>query len=234
MSGDVALSVTISALSTLVGVFATPLLTRLYVDASIAVDVHGMLMSILQIVALPIVVGLIINHLFSKTVRKIDILFTIGGDGTQRGANDLHQKARKRGHALSVVGVPKTIDNDVGFVSRTFGFFSAVEEAKRAIDCAHTEACSVRGGISLVKLMGRHAGFITAGAVVANVQPGSPADNAGLERGDVILEVNRHKVQNASDVQKALRNVPAGQDALVLVWSNGGNTFRVLHSGEGA
>jgi BASS family bile acid:Na+ symporter len=66
------LSVTISALSTLVGVFATPLLTRLYVDASIAVDVHGMLMSILQIVALPIVVGLIVNHLFGKIVRKIE------------------------------------------------------------------------------------------------------------------------------------------------------------------
>ncbi|NUX98677.1 ketopantoate/pantoate/pantothenate transporter PanS [Paraburkholderia youngii] len=70
--GDVALSVTISALSTLVGVFATPLLTRLYVDASIAVDVHGMLMSILQIVALPIVVGLVVNHLFGKLVRKIE------------------------------------------------------------------------------------------------------------------------------------------------------------------
>jgi BASS family bile acid:Na+ symporter len=70
--GDVALSVTISALSTLVGVFATPLLTRLYVDASIVVDVHGMLMSILEIVALPIVVGLVINHLFGKLVRKVE------------------------------------------------------------------------------------------------------------------------------------------------------------------
>ncbi|MGJ0526772.1 ketopantoate/pantoate/pantothenate transporter PanS [Burkholderia gladioli] len=70
--GDVALSVTISALSTLVGVFATPLLTRLYVDASIAVDVHGMLMSILQIVALPIVVGLIVNHLLRRGVNAIE------------------------------------------------------------------------------------------------------------------------------------------------------------------
>lgn len=98
----------------------------------------------------------------------VNILFTVGGDGTQRGANDLFQEARKRGHALSVVGVPKTIDNDVAFVSRTFGFFSAVEEASRVLDCAHTEARSVPGGIGLVKLMGRHAGFITAGAVVAN------------------------------------------------------------------
>jgi 6-phosphofructokinase 1 len=98
----------------------------------------------------------------------VNILFTVGGDGTQRGANDFYQEARKRGHALSVVGVPKTIDNDVGFVSRTFGFFSAVEEAKRVLDCAHTEARSVLGGIGLVKLMGRHAGFVTAGAVVAS------------------------------------------------------------------
>lgn len=100
--------------------------------------------------------------------RGVNILFTVGGDGTQRGANDLYQEARRRGHALSVVGVPKTIDNDVGFVSRSFGFFSAIEEAARVLDCAHTEARSVRGGIGLVKLMGRHAGFVTAGAVVAS------------------------------------------------------------------
>jgi 6-phosphofructokinase 1 len=100
--------------------------------------------------------------------REVNILFTVGGDGTQRGANDLYQEARRRGHALSVVGVPKTIDNDVGFVSRSFGFFSAIEEAARVLDCAHTEARSVRGGIGLVKLMGRHAGFVTAGAVVAS------------------------------------------------------------------
>ena len=100
--------------------------------------------------------------------RGINVLFTVGGDGTQRGANDLYQEARRRGHALAVVGMPKTIDNDVGFVSRTFGFFTAVEEAARVLDCAHTEACSVPGGIGLVKLMGRHAGFVTAGATVAS------------------------------------------------------------------
>jgi serine protease Do len=69
------------------------------------------------------------------------------------------------------------------------------------------------------------------GAVVEQVQPGSPADNAGLQRGDVIMEVNRHPVQNADDVKKALSAVPKGQDALVLVWSSGGSTFRVLHAG---
>ncbi len=100
--------------------------------------------------------------------RGINILFTVGGDGTQRGGNAIFQEARRRGHALAVVGVPKTIDNDVGFVTRTFGYLTAVEEACRVLDCAHTESRSVRGGIGLVKLMGRHAGFITAGATVAS------------------------------------------------------------------
>jgi 6-phosphofructokinase 1 len=113
----------------------------------------------------PVDIGRAVENLIA---RGVNILFTVGGDGTQRGGNDLFQEARRHGHALSVVGVPKTIDNDVGFVSRTFGFFSAVEEAARVLDCAHTEACSVAGGIGLVKLMGRHAGFVTAGAVVAS------------------------------------------------------------------
>jgi serine protease Do len=72
------------------------------------------------------------------------------------------------------------------------------------------------------------------GAVIERVLPGSAADNAGLRRGDVILEVNRHEVQSAGDVQQALKEVAAGQDALLLVWSNGGNSFRVLHSSDGA
>ena len=71
------------------------------------------------------------------------------------------------------------------------------------------------------------------GALVQDVQPGSPADNAGLQRGDVIVEVNRHAQKTAADVAKALSDIPKGEDALVLVWSNGGNTFRVLHPTQG-
>lgn len=98
----------------------------------------------------------------------LNILFTIGGDGTQRGGNDLFQEAKIRGYPLSVVGIPKTIDNDIPFVSRTFGYLTAVEEAAKVLDRAHIEARSVHNGISLVKLMGRHAGFIAAGATVAS------------------------------------------------------------------
>ena len=100
--------------------------------------------------------------------QKVDILFTVGGDGTQRGGHALYHEAAERGHPLAVVGIPKTIDNDVRYVSRTFGFGTAVDEAVRVIDSAHTEARSVDNGVALVKLMGRHAGFIAAAATVAS------------------------------------------------------------------
>jgi 6-phosphofructokinase 1 len=113
----------------------------------------------------PVDIGKAVDNLIN---RGVDILFTVGGDGTQRGGNELYQEAKKRGHPLSVVGIPKTIDNDVAFVTRTFGYGTAVDEARKVLDRAHTEASSVENGISLVKLMGRHAGFIAAGATVAN------------------------------------------------------------------
>jgi 6-phosphofructokinase 1 len=113
----------------------------------------------------PVDIGRAVENLIR---RRVDILFTIGGDGTQRGARALFLEAQKRGHALSVVGIPKTIDNDIPFVSRSFGFLTAVQEAARVLQRAHTEARSVENGIALVKLMGRHAGFLTAEATVAS------------------------------------------------------------------
>ncbi len=98
----------------------------------------------------------------------VNILFTIGGDGTQKGAHALNEAARERGHALSVVGIPKTIDNDILWTWRTFGYFTALEEARRAIDSAHNEARGAYNGIGLVKLMGRESGFIAAGATLAS------------------------------------------------------------------
>jgi 6-phosphofructokinase 1 len=98
----------------------------------------------------------------------VNILFTIGGDGTQRGARDLFLEAQRRAYPLAVVGIPKTIDSDIPFVSRSFGFLTAVQEAARVLDRAHTEVRSVQNGIAVVKLMGRHAGFLTAAATVAS------------------------------------------------------------------
>ena len=145
--------------------------------------------------------------------RGINILFTIGGDGTQRGANDLYQEARKRGYALAVVGVPKTIDNDVTFVSRTFGFFSAVEEAKRVLDCAHTEARSVTRGIGLVKLMGRHAGFVTAAAVVASQDVNFALIPEVPFKLDVFLAALKERLRTKSHAVIAVAE-GAGQDWL--------------------
>lgn len=100
--------------------------------------------------------------------NKIDILFCIGGDGTQRGAHTMAEEIARRKLPIAIVGIPKTIDNDIKFCFRTFGFFSAVAEAEIVIDRAHVEAKGVLNGIGLVKLMGRQAGFIAAAATLAS------------------------------------------------------------------
>jgi 6-phosphofructokinase 1 len=96
----------------------------------------------------------------------VSILFAIGGDGTLRGAQKIGDEAARQGLALAVVGVPKTIDNDVSFVQKTFGFETAVTEARRATSAANTEAEAARNGVGLVKLMGRDSGFIAAYSVL--------------------------------------------------------------------
>ena len=137
----------------------------LALTADLVNDIHKHGGTILGTSRGPVDVGIAVENLMR---RRINILFCIGGDGTQRGANDLYLAAKERGYPLSVVGIPKTIDNDVNYVSRTFGFMTAMEESRDIIDCAHTEAKSVPYGVSLVKLMGRHAGFIAAAATVAS------------------------------------------------------------------
>ena len=97
----------------------------------------------------------------------VSILFCIGGDGTLRGASAIAAEALRRGRRLAVVGIPKTIDNDLDWVERSFGFATAVEAAARTIVAAHAEARGAWNGIGLVKLMGRHAGFIAANATLA-------------------------------------------------------------------
>ncbi len=101
---------------------------------------------------------------------KLGILFCVGGDGTQRGALAISEEAKKRGLKLSVIGIPKTIDNDISFLQKTFGFETAVSEAKRATSSAHVEATGAPNGVGLVKLMGRDSGFIAATAVLVDNQ----------------------------------------------------------------
>ncbi len=98
---------------------------------------------------------------------NISILFMIGGDGTMKAAQIIQEELARRSNKMSIIGIPKTIDNDVNFVSKTFGFDTAVEKATEAIRCAHTEALGAPYGIGMVKLMGRESGFIAAQATIA-------------------------------------------------------------------
>ena len=98
----------------------------------------------------------------------INMMFIIGGDGTQRGALDIADEVDKRGLKVSVIGIPKTVDNDLQFIDRSFGFETAVQQAKEAIASIHMEAHSQINGIGLVKLMGRESGFIATAAALAS------------------------------------------------------------------
>ncbi|GAA5482395.1 ATP-dependent 6-phosphofructokinase [Haloferula sargassicola] len=97
----------------------------------------------------------------------VNILFVIGGDGSQRGATDLYEECQSRGNGISVIGVPKTIDNDLMFMDRSFGYQTAFAAACHAVTGAHAEARGARNGIGLVKLMGRDSGFIACSSALA-------------------------------------------------------------------
>ena len=138
---------------------------------------------------------------------NINILISIGGDGTLRGAYDIGEEIKRRGLKIAVVGVPKTIDNDLSFIDDSFGFDTAVSMAVPSIRCAHVEAKGAINGIGLVKVMGRESGFIAASASLAQSDvnfcliPESPFDLDGpngllenikrriLERGHAVILV---------------------------------------------
>ena len=98
----------------------------------------------------------------------IGLLFVVGGDGTLRGAQAIADEVGRRGKTIGVIGIPKTIDNDIGYIQQSFGFETAVIESRHVIRAANSEALGARNGIGLVKLMGRHSGFIAAYATLAN------------------------------------------------------------------
>jgi 6-phosphofructokinase 1 len=171
-----------------------------------------------------------------QTLRelKVGILFTIGGDGTLRGAQAINDEAARGGLTLSVIGIPKTIDNDVSFIQKTFGFETAVSEARRATYAANTEAESARNGIGLVKLMGRDSGFIAAFSVLVDGQVNFclvpevpftldrflPALAARLERRGhavvVVAEGAGQELMNVSGEKDASGNVKYGDIGIFL------------------
>jgi len=115
----------------------------------------------------------------------------------------------------------------------------AVDSNERDTKVADNKGDKPRWGVGIADLTPEMREQLRApddlhGAVIQRVQPGSPSDDAGLQPGQVIVGVNRNETKSAADVQKALSSVPKGQDALVLIWSRGGNTFRVLHATNGA
>lgn len=121
----------------------------------------------------------------------INCLFTIGGDGTMRGTRAIADEISKRGLKIAVVSIPKTIDNDIPFVRRSFGFETAVSVATQPVHAAHIEATGARNGIGLVKLMGRHAGYIAAYTVLASGHANCcliPEVPFGLEGAGGLLE----------------------------------------------
>ena len=98
---------------------------------------------------------------------NINILVTVGGDGTLRGASEISDEIQKRGLKIAIIGIPKTIDNDLSFIQSSFGMDTAVQMAVPVVRCAHIEAKNAINGIGLVKVMGRHSGFIAANTSLA-------------------------------------------------------------------
>lgn len=98
---------------------------------------------------------------------NVSILFVIGGDGSMKAALSISREVQARNLKIAVIGIPKTIDNDINFVPQSFGFDTAVDKATEAIGCAHVEAVGTPNGIGIVKLMGRESGFIAAQSALA-------------------------------------------------------------------
>lgn len=145
----------------------------------------------------------------------INILFCVGGDGTLRGAKALSDEIQRRKLKIVVCGVPKTIDNDISFTDRSFGFETAVYATNNIIECAHNEAKAAYNGIGLVKLMGRESGFIAANAALAN----SVVNYCLIPEEDFELEGEN------SFLEKLFRRLEKKRHAVVVVAEGAGQKF---------
>lgn len=155
---------------------------------------------------------------------NINMLFLIGGDGTLKGSLDIAEEIERRGLKIAVIGIPKTIDNDISFIDKSFGFDTAVGKASEAVSAAYSEASSQVNGIGLVKLMGRESGFIAAQTAIASHEadfaliPEVPFDLEGqngflacLERK--LLEQKHAVIVVAEGAGQHLMDVQKGEDA---------------------
>ena len=140
----------------------------------------------------------------------VDILFVIGGDGTLRGASEIAKEIGRRGLRKAVVGIPKTIDNDIMYLDKSFGFETAFAEAVNAVKCAYTEACGAVNGIGLLKLMGRDSGFIACYAALA----GSNVDF-------VLIPEVQFTMEGTTGLLEALRYRVAKRGSAVIVVAEG-------------
>jgi 6-phosphofructokinase 1 len=130
---------------------------------------------------------------------NISILFMIGGDGTMRAARKVVEEVKARKARISIIGVPKTIDNDIHFVASSFGFDTAVAKATESIRCAHAEATGAPNGIGVVKLMGRESGFIAAQATLALKEVNFvlvPEDDFDLHGEHGLLQAVHERIAN--------------------------------------
>jgi 6-phosphofructokinase 1 len=143
------------------------------------------------------------------------MLFCVGGDGTLRGAGDIADELSLRNQSISVIGVPKTIDNDLSFIGRSFGFETSVHSTAGTLTSAHVEAKGTLNGIGLVKLMGRDSGFIAAASSLANsvvnfcLIPEVPFELEG-KRG--LLNALEHRFESGKDHAVIVVAEGAGQE----------------------
>ena len=154
----------------------------------------------------------------------IQLLFTIGGDGTLRGAHSIVEEIRRRELKIAVVGVPKTIDNDISFIDMSFGFDTAVEAARQATRAAYVEASCHRFGIGLVKLMGRDSGFIASFATLADTQVGLCLTPEVAFSVDGVVRAAKQRIERDGYVVIVVAE-GAGQDLLTEAaeWDASGN-----------
>ena len=167
--------------------------------------------------------------------QGVNVIFCIGGDGTQRGAFSLFETIRQRELDIAVVGIPKTIDNDIGYCERSFGHITAIDQAEKILCGAHMEARGARNGIGLVKVMGRDAGFIAAGATVASQEVNFtliPEIQFALEGENGFLNILRKRIERRGHALIVVAE-GAGQDLFEKHQTHHDASGNLLHNDIG-